>query len=88
MALDQLRVEDQFVERVGRSLRLDELGAVDAPAAADDGVAGADQDAGRRIDRAGAVLELADEAVVQAAELRLARLVQLRIAGEELPRAD
>ena len=43
--------------------------------------------AGSRIDRPGAVLELAGEAVVHAAELGLLRLAQVEV-GEHPPEAD
>ena len=87
MRLDERRIAQQILQRVGKSLGLIELGAVDRAAGADDGVARADQDVGRAVDRARAVLELADEAVVQAAELGLFGFAQIEV-GEQPPERD
>ena len=77
--LDQLGIAQQVLQRVGEALGLDQHGRrrsrPDAPTMR---VARADQHGGIGIDRARAGLELADEAVVQAREPRLGRLVEVR----------
>ena len=83
----EVALGQEFAERVRKSLGLVEPGAGDRAASADDGVARAHQDVRPAVDRARAVLELADEAIVHAAEARFLRLPQVEI-GKEPPRAD
>ena len=66
--VDKLGVAQQLLERVGQALHLQQLIVGDRPGRSHDAVAGADQHAGIGVDRAGTVLELAHEAVVQARE--------------------
>ena len=68
MRRDQIRIAQQVPQRVGKALGLIELGSRNRAAGADDGVARADQNIGCAVDRPGAILEFADEAIVQAAE--------------------
>ena len=86
--IDQAGVGQQLVQRVRQPLGLNEIGALQATEWSHDAVARAGDHIGPCIDGSDAVLELAGEAVVEAAELTLARFVQLRIAGEELPRRN
>ena len=87
VGLDQIAVAEQFLERVGEALDLIEASAGDGAGCPYDGVARAHEDFGAALDRARAVLELADEAIVHAAEFRAPRLPQIEI-GEEAPEAD
>src|SRR5262249_50366616 len=83
-----VRLEQQVFQRVGPSLGLDQLRALDPAGGADDRIAGADEDAGIRIDGPRALLQLADEAVVEAREPRLPRLAQVQLPIEEPECAD
>ena len=67
MGFDSSRIAQQVLQRVRKTLGLIEFGAFDRAAGTDDRVARADQDVGRAVDRARAVLEFTDKAVVQAA---------------------
>jgi hypothetical protein len=79
---------EQVQQRVRHPLGLEQRVALDPTARADHGIAGADQHGGIRVDRPRAVLQLADEAVVQAVEALLLRLVQREVVGEPAPEAD
>ena len=81
------RIVEEIVQRVREPLGLNHDVAVDRPRGAHDGVAGAHQHVRVGIDRAHARLELANEAVVQAVERRLGRLVEIGI-GEQAPEPD
>ncbi len=85
--LRQRGVAQKFLQRVARALRLQRHPSFHRTAGADDGVAGADEDIGARIHRAGAFLQFAREAVVQAAERGPARVRQVEVR-EQLPRGD
>src|SRR5262249_46055199 len=78
---------EQVRQRVGKSLDLIEAGAGDRAGRADDRVTRADEDFGVVVDRARALPELPDEAIVQAAKTRLLRLAQVQV-GEEAPQGD
>ncbi len=79
VGLDQFPVAQQIVQRVRKTLGLVEARAGDGAAGADNGIAWADQDVRRLVDRARAVLELAGEAIVHAAEMRLLGFAQIEI---------
>jgi hypothetical protein len=83
----QLRIAQQIEQRVRESLRLQHGTLPHPPAGADQRIAGADQNMRVRIDGAYAVLEFADEAIVQAFEVRLFCLAQIKI-GEQPPQGD
>src|SRR5208282_20635 len=72
---------------IAEPLGLVEIGARDRAAGADDRVAWTDEDVRPAVDRARAVLEFADEAIVHAAELRLLRLPKVEV-GKQPPQAD
>ena len=72
---------DQLVQRVVEALGLEHPRALDLAAGADDRVARACQHLGIRIDRPRAGLQLAHEALVQAGEVALARLVQPQVGA-------
>jgi glycosyltransferase involved in cell wall biosynthesis len=78
----ELVVVDQLRQRVGEPLGLDQLGAGDRAARADDRVAGADEHAGILGDGPRAIAQRAHEAVVQAAEARLPGVRQVYV-GEK-----
>ena len=81
VGIDQLAIMEQVLEPVGKSLDLEDLGACDRAARADDGVARADDNFGPAVDRARTLLELPDEAIVHAAKLRF--LASLRSRSEK-----
>jgi hypothetical protein len=83
----QAGIAEQVVQRVGKALGLQHLLAVEPAAGADDRVAGAGEYRRVRIDRARARLEFADEAVMQAGELRFLCLLQAQV-GEAAPDPD
>src|SRR5208282_2223032 len=87
MRCDEIAIAEQLFERIAETLGLVELGAGDRAAGADDRVAWTDEDVRPAVDRARAVLELADEAIVHAAELRLLRLPQVEV-GKQPPETD
>src|SRR5208283_1626484 len=87
MRCDEIAIAEQLFERVAKPLGLVELGAGDRAAGTDDSVARADQDVRPAVDRARAVLEFADEAIVHAAKLRRLRLPQVEV-GKQPPDAD
>src|SRR5262249_18993661 len=86
-ALDQTRVKQQILQRVRKALGLEQRGAADFAAGADDRVARADQNVRAALDWADAILEFANKTVVQAFELRLLGLAQIEV-GEYPPAAD
>ena len=79
-----LRRREQLVEAVRVALGLQHLVARDRAAGPDDGVARAGQDIGAGIERACTFDQLAREALVQRAEVALARVRQIQI-GEQAP---
>ena len=81
-------VAEQLRNRVGKALGLEYLLLVDYPELPDHRIARADQDIRVRFDGAGARLQFAHEAVVQAVERRFLRLVQAQVVDEQLPRSD
>jgi hypothetical protein len=80
-------IAEQIRQCVGKSLDLVGRGAGDAAARADDRVTWTDENLGAAIDRARTVLELADEAIVQAAKVRFFRFAQIEI-GKETPQGN
>ena len=87
MGLHQIRVAEQFLERVGEAFDLIKISAGDRAGCAHDGIAGAHEDIRAAVDRARAVLELPNEAIVHAAELGIPRVPQIEV-GEEAPQPD
>src|SRR5262249_56254207 len=73
-ALDQTRVKQQILQRVRKALGLEQRGAADFAAGADDRVARADQNVRAALDWADAILEFANKHVVQAFQLLLLAL--------------
>jgi hypothetical protein len=76
---DQRVVDQQIMQRVGKTLGLDQLDAVHLAEAAHDAVARADQHPGIAVERPRARRQLAHEAVVQAGEVALLGLVQAQV---------
>src|SRR5258708_4640102 len=74
---DEPRIADQLLQRVGKPLDLEQFGTGDWPGRTDDRIARANQDLRIAVDRPRAILELADEAVVHAAEFSLFGLAQV-----------
>src|SRR5262249_28024164 len=87
VGLRKRAILQQIFELVAGALDLHELGAGDRPASADDRITGTDERIGVVVERPASLLELADEAVAQARELRLLCLAQIDIA-EEAPNGD
>src|SRR5262249_5563503 len=87
-SFDRAWITQQFLERVVRSLRLQKARAVYCAERTDDAVAGADEDTRIGIDRASAVLELADEALVKTGATSLPGFMQPQISGEQLEQGD
>ena len=85
VALAERRVGNEIVERVVKPLGLDERRALDAPGGADDRVTWADEHALRPVHGTRAGLQFTHEAIVQARKPLLSGLVQVEVAGEELP---
>ena len=79
VSFDQIEIAEQIVERIGKTLGLIKLGAGDRAAGADDRVTRADKDIHPPIDRTRAILELAGETIVHAAELCRLRLPQVEV---------
>ena len=75
-------IPEQLLQPIARALDLKKPVAVDPAAGADDRVARAGQDFGIRIERPRAVAQLANEAIVQAAEFRLASVGQVDVAEQ------
>src|SRR5262249_42708059 len=88
VAIRELDVADERVERIARTFDLKELAVHDAAGRDDDAVAWTDEDAWRRVEGTSVRLQLADEAVVEADEARFPGLVQLEVAGADRPDAD
>src|SRR6516164_5260775 len=76
VVLDQTPLAEQILQRVRKSLGLEQRGAADGAAGADDRIAGTDQNLIASLDRSDAILEFANKAIVQAFELRLPGLAQ------------
>src|SRR5262249_11029549 len=87
MRAGQRGIAEQVGQGVGKSLDLIERCARNRSTCADDRITGADEDLGVAIDRARSVLELADEAIVQAAKVLLLGLAQIQVA-EKTPEPD
>ena len=87
IGLDQRRIGQQVPQRVGEALGLQQLGAADRAAGADDGVARACQHLRIGIDRPRAGLQLAREAGMQAREGLLPGVAEVEI-GEQAPHRD
>ena len=77
-------IAEQIFEGVGEALDLKHMAVRHAAGCADNCIARADDDARVHVDRSGAVLQRAGEAIVQAAKAGLLRIAQVEI-GEELP---
>ena len=85
--LNEIAIAEQVFQRVGKTLGLIELGTGNRAAGANDGIARTDHNIRPAIDRARAILQLAGEAFVHAAEMRLFRLAQIEI-GKQPPQPD
>ncbi len=87
VGLDQRRVIQQIPQRIGKTLGLQRIGAVEAPAGADDAVAGARKHVRGGVDTPRTGLQLAGEAGVQALEALLLRIPKVEI-GKQAPDRD
>ena len=87
IGLDQGRIGQQVVQRVGEALGLQQLDAVDRAAGADDGVARACKHLRVVVDRPRARLQRTREAGVQALEGLLPGITEIEI-GEQAPDRD
>src|ERR1700683_4430870 len=87
MDIDQTAVAQQVRKRIAGAFDLIEIDSGDCSKGADNRVAGADEDLRISIDRAHPRLQVPDEAIVQAVELRGARLAQIEV-GKEAPYLD
>ena len=85
--LDELRVDQQILQCVGKSLGLDQLVPVDPSAGADNGITGARYNMRVAVDRMRAGFQLPREASVQAREALRPRFAQVEI-GEPPPDRD
>src|SRR5262249_20447794 len=72
-------------ERIGHPLDLEALRPANAARRSDDRIARADDEIWISVDRPRAVAQLAREAVVQAGELRLLRVGEVEVGGEDAP---
>jgi hypothetical protein len=79
IGLDQSLVAEQILQRVRKSLGLEQRGAADCAAGADDRIAGAHQNVIAALDRAGAVPEFANEAIAKAFEPRLLGFAEIEV---------
>jgi hypothetical protein len=75
-------IEQQLVQRVRKSLRLDQLVTMNAPGRADDRVAGAGHHAWIGVDGTGARFQFSGEAGVQTTEVFRLRLTQIEISKQ------
>ena len=82
--LNQRRVAEQVKQGVGETFGLKHLNAGNCAAGTDDAITGAAHYVGVGVDRACTVLQLASEAVVQAAEFGFARVRQIKV-GKHFP---
>ena len=80
-------VAEEILQRVWKPFRLVHLGAGNFAASPDNRVAGTDQDLRAPVDRADAILEFADETIVQAIELLFLGLAEIEI-GKQPPSGD
>ena len=87
MALHQLGRAQQVLQGVGEALDLEELGALDPPAGADDGVAGADDNCGIRIDGRAPSLSSRVKQSCMLLNLRLLGLAEVEVR-EQPPQPD
>ena len=84
VSFDQTAIAQQVFQPVRKTFRLKHRCAVDQPMCSDDGVAGAHEHVGCRVNRAGFRSKLSDKAVVHARKFGLPRFVQSKI-GEAFP---
>ena len=83
----ELVVDQEILQGIGKTLGLDQLIPHDGTRAPDDGVAGTDQDGRIWVDGPRSDLQLADEAVVQAAKLGRRGVAQIDV-GELAPQTE
>jgi hypothetical protein len=77
--LDEVRIDQQILQAVGKSLGLDHLAPVDPPAGADDGITGTGQVVGIAVDGTRAGFQLSREARVQARKALRPSVAQVEI---------
>src|SRR5437868_5448934 len=82
ISFDEILIAEQIPQRVWKPFGLVHLGAGNFAASPDNRVAGTDQDLGALVDRADAILEFADETIVQAIELLLLGLAEIEIGKQ------